>query len=117
VDSPRCIVLILSKLILCFSCSNPARRNNRHASREFIQFVRSKNIGEQINDGTNPIFIWTKQQNTRVFAWRVCLYVSKTFIGGDEQSVFFLNGFPERGVFPSTHLLVNYAYRIIAVIL
>ncbi len=70
----------------------------------------------QLDDGTNPIFIGAKEQNTRVCAWRVFPYIGKAFVGSDKKSVFLLNDFPERRVFPSTHLLVNYPDGVIALL-
>jgi len=101
---------------LCSSYANTARGNDGNASRKISQFIRSEDFGKQVKNGANAVFVGTKEQEACMCAWRIFAYIGEAFVGCNEKSIFLLNNFPERRVFPSTHLLVNHADRVVVVL-
>jgi hypothetical protein len=53
-----------------------------------------KSSSKEIKYWLNAVGVWTQQQNSRMFAWRIDTDVAESLVGSDEETAFILDGLP-----------------------
>ena len=66
-----------------------------------------KHPSKEVKHWLDAVGVWTQQQNSRMFARWIDTDVTETLVGSDEKPAFILDGLPNRGIAPTTHLLLH----------
>ena len=68
---------------------------------------------KEVKHWLDAVGVWTQQQDSRMFAWRIDTDVTESLVGSDEKPALILDGLPNQGITPTTHLLFHNRLRVI----